>query len=737
MSRDNEKWEVRILQRESNDSGTSVGELTFSGEEPLTFEWEETRREAVWCGSASKLTIVSPGDRTYEGLYTVEPGAIKMQAWRNGRLYWEGLLDPEFYEEPYAYLKDYEVTLTFTDLGILDRFEYNLIGIQTAYDIVRNALDRAGLTLEIDQSMISTLNGNRPLRLEEVKVMSGNFCDEDGEWMSCKNAIAGIMQPLSLKLQQRGGTLWVYDLNGLYERADREAVRWASNDQRLSAATVANRVKVTLSVYGESTLLDGELKLVSSIDRTAVDFSGNRTGVSSYLPQAMEVLPENTPGNISFTMHYGDAVHLVGVSKIGPKCKAFHIQPFFGGQEMTGVAWYFRSGGWVHNALTDNKPGDKNWDLIMRSERVYVPENPHGERYLLRLDMEMLVDARYNPFEQPGDDLWGENYDKLDSWTSHLMVPAILNLCDADGNVLMHYDNTHAAKRLGTSGEGYDGLLNMAGKWNAGKSELQRMMDGQEHNPNYSMTDLCAFWLEWYDPERKYSGALGGWKKNRHNIGVPAAGVNEVIKNIASGEYIAYPPKGGYLEIHIVSGLWGYDGVTRFDHREFGKTPKWDKDDGYGRLEWVLYKAPRLCVVSADPPYGEVETNDVSYTGVIDERAKEGIDLDTICGTVPEGMPCSRAALMDATGRNLGPLTRAGRTAVMEQLLIGTVYSQYAKRRTRLSGSADCVKGAMTVLTEAMQPGKVFLVTSNIEDAKEGITELSMTELRPDEYTDN
>ena len=74
-------------------------------------------QEDAVCGSVATLTVVSPEDRTYEDLYSVEPGMIRMDVYKDDVLYWSGCLDPEFYEEPYSREKNYDVKFTFSDFG--------------------------------------------------------------------------------------------------------------------------------------------------------------------------------------------------------------------------------------------------------------------------------------------------------------------------------------------------------------------------------------------------------------------------------------------------------------------------------------------------------------------------------------------------------------------------------------------------------------------------------------------
>ena len=155
-STNNVKWEVQIWQ-EAAAAFANIGLLRFPYDEPLTIEWGATSKEDVVCGSMATLTILSPGDRTYEDLYSIATGSIRLDIYRNDAIYWSGTLDPEFYEEPYAEYDEYEVSLTFSDFGVIDRYKYDLSGLQTLEDILLYALEKSAINYtSISQSYIST-----------------------------------------------------------------------------------------------------------------------------------------------------------------------------------------------------------------------------------------------------------------------------------------------------------------------------------------------------------------------------------------------------------------------------------------------------------------------------------------------------------------------------------------------------------------------------------------------------
>ena len=88
-----------------------------------------------------------------------------------------------------------------------------------------------------------------------------------------------------------------------------------------------------------------------------------------------------------------------------------------------------------------------------------------------------------------------------------------------------------------------------------------------------------------------------------------------------------------------------------------------------------------------------------------------------------------------STGEQILNLFRAGRTDQAERLLIGTLYSQYAERKTKLSGTAVLDTDGLGLLTEGAQPSdKKFIALSEVQNIGDGNNEIECVELRPDEY---
>lgn len=740
-SRDGIAWRAE-LQQEAAAPFERVGELEFPAEEPLVIEWQRADKEAPVQGSAATLRVISPGDRTFADLYGVEPGRVRLNVYRTGSLYWSGLLDPEFYEEPYERLDGYEVTLTFTDFGILDRLPYGLTGLRTLREVVEHAVQSAGILLQgdmsaaIDAGLVTTClaPSGESIVGGKLSVRSDNFIDEEGEPATLREAVEGILQPLGIRMVQREGRVWLYDLNGLYNSGTEREIAWDGDSQTLGTDKAVNRVRITFSPYAEPAALSGELAYGGKYNVNYYNFSNNAPAVSEgygefysyYADYAPETTSTTSGDAADFTIFLHDRAE--GLAAIGEGCKYFHIQPGTGSApECSGVAYAFRTGG--HGNIKSGLPA---WKLhngiprasldgtpaVLATRRAFIPKTAGDSCYYLRLTLEMLLDARYNPFSGSENDNEPDNDRIFRTRCNYIFIPARVTLYSDSGTALYHYKNSHIASsaRLGR-------LSAARGEWVAGADT----------------GNSC--WLEYYDPE-DYEGGTGirGWRGNRHCIGRPDYHADfrmyDSFKKMGDGEYIPYPPQGGWIEVQVLSGLFGYD---HGDHERmnFGDPASlWDRAGYADRVRWLLYKAPVLEVLTNGAVAQEpVESGDIEYSGTINAAAKDDLDIETICGTTQyETALTARGHYIEtATGLQARRFSRAGIEGQPEKLLLGTLHSQYAGRMTTLSGEA-LIRGGLHAYTERNQPGKRFVLKSDVQNLITGCTEAEYCEFRPDEY---
>lgn len=765
-SKDGVSWRCDILQE--SDVAFKIGQLSVPSKEPLLIEWNRTDKNEVICGSTATLVIVSPGDRTYADLYTIRPGDIRLDVYREGSLFWSGCLDTEFYQEPFESDSGYDVSLTFSDFGVLDRIPYDLEGMRTLDDLVKRAIVVSGINVSyVDSSLISTsFPDGMPMSLASLSIASANFYDEENQASTWWDVLEGILQPLALRIIQKTGKVYVYDINALYSTAPKY-VEWVGDSSTLGTDNVYNNVTVTFSPYSKARLSDSDLEYPDIYGPEWTNLTSERSGVRYYnrpVPAGMaspecysfyvDYDSDHKHGSdwdyslIGFSIFLADQAKKVsGVKEIGTSNRAFKILPMLGGQERSGIAAGFRTGhfsvahGGTFQKLID--PADHGQSLAFSTERTYITPLSSDERsgYFLRIRLDMLFDPRYNPEESPGDGNEGGNYDMVKSYCQFAFVPVAIVVYDNDGNALWHYSNRWLVDNgqpgnsvSATAEDAYTGLWG----WKAGEASWGEA------------------WLSWYDPDDLVEGTgVLGWQANRQNIGKPWTTGNRVskrkyhyvdknggatrdfwmfdsFKRLPDGQYIPYPPEGGYLEVRVYNGVWACDDTERFAVDGSGK---FNKNGLYKKTRWTLYGLPEVSVVRNTLILDDADSEDVEYSGELNKYAREPLDIETVCGTTDQFCPAAMGIYKKTSdGSSIRTLTRGGVTDHPEQLLIGTLYSQYADRKTSLSGDMAIDPEGLSVYVDRAVKNTRFMMLSEVADVKFDSSETTLVEVRPDEY---
>lgn len=702
LSENNVRWRVDILQ-EGYGSTVPIN-LVFPADSPLEISWEsDDKVNPIQC-SAVTLKLLSENDREFIDLYTVEVGAILLNVYRDGNLYWSGTLDTELYEEPYAYAEDYEVTLTFADLACLDRFSWSATGFLSINDMIVLCLDKAGITYTEIVKYISTKRDYnfvaKNIALDKENLLQSNFYDEEGEAMTCMEVLKAILQPFALRIIQKAGKIIIYDINALFESLNKKYIYWKYDDSQLSCDKVFNNVQVTFSPYADAKILIGDIEQNDGL----TDESGGLLFSMSYEKNSYG-LASDLDG---FRLHYG--TDWKSDLTLSNGARFFQISPIHSGNEETGVIVSLRSG--LGSIKTDgatrqlfNAPkdcgtiakGNVNTRTIIKCPPVYLGYTSVSRtKYKLKLNLDLLWDVRYNPFEEAGDNnesgLWGN----MNDWCNFAYIPIKLTLRSPEGVALYHYENYKVMESSSYEHKGSEC------HWVAGEG-------------NWGQAYLC-----YYDSSnRKNKTGLGGWAKNKQIIGYYRGNLPERWQTIGDGEFIDLPMCGGYLELEIGEGL------HQFDYkREVKDIYKWTR--------WVAYKNPSITLCKRN--YIEVDTKDIVDSAWINKAAKEGFDIDTIVGvtTAVYGSPNAKGQIFDEDYNILQEFERAGVTDRLERLLIGTVYSQYAGRKNILSGTADLLP-EFCILGDNSMDG-TFLLQNEVQDCISDTSEISAVEIAEDNY---
>lgn len=743
-------WRAEIWQ-EADAEFETVGNLEFDADEPLVIEWSNKSKEEVICGATATLKIISPGDRTFEDLYSIDVGRVRLDVYRNNALYWSGCIDTEFYEEPYEQLNGYTVSLSFTDFGVLDRLKYDLANMQTLYGIISNCIGRSGIYCGgIDDSLISTslTPTGGALSLTDIKVRSDNFYDEDGEASTLAEVIEGILQPLALRMVQRSGKVYIYDINGLYTKAVRKKIVWDGNSQTMGVDVVYNNAKITWNTYAQSGNLSpescwGDIETDATLMSLNNLSGGSKNGAQYFSYHYSTTLSDWIDAtDCGFTLWVAtDGVN----AELGSNVRFFKIVPQYDGTESEGIAIYWKSvrgikvgtsSNWSANFESRGHgesgiPGGANpgaleniGDLLFKSSPVWIPPVDDAGRLTLRIAVDMLLDPRFNPFES-ADNLMKyveqkDWYDQFGAYGNFIYVPVTIKFQPDGSDTVYVWTNQSIVKQAVSNP--VTTLNGTYGNWVIYKGD---------DSPN-AWGYLC-----YYDAKDHVdtSGVLG-WKKNRPAINPHKQATISILTNAEDGQYIPYPNYGGgggKLWVEVRNEGWEIvNEGTDLEKAENGPKSLW------GKISWVLMKLPEIEIMNSSQFDKTIDTDDVEYNAEINSAAKEPIELDTICGTSAEGVPTARGAYFNAaTGKQITELTRAGRTTQAEDLLIGTLYSQFAQRRTTLSGEAQLMYDPIAVYKEDNQDGKLFMIAEDVQDARMDCSDAVYVEIRPDEYKRN
>lgn len=271
LSHSDVRWKVQIFQV-AEEAFPEVGELRFDAEEPLVVEWEDVKKQGTVQGSTLTLQLDSPSDREYVHLYTISPRGVQVRVFRQKVLWWVGVMDSELYEEPYERENHYTVTLTFSDFAIADRLLLDQTGTVTLQELLSSLFKRGALyTTEgdamqeveeefldrLDTSLISTTlpeEEEATLTPQRVAVSVSSFKEDEEEPETLRGALEKVMQPLGLRLVQKAGKLWLYDLHGLYLYGQRRPVTWNGAEQTLSVDSVIPAVSIKFKPEDEDAI---------------------------------------------------------------------------------------------------------------------------------------------------------------------------------------------------------------------------------------------------------------------------------------------------------------------------------------------------------------------------------------------------------------------------------------------------------------------------------------------------
>lgn len=741
---------VKVEIYDANYSGSTptVGELSFPAEEPVVIEWSSDKTDTI-IGSTCSVTIISPGDRSYLDLYTAEAGRYWLKLYRKSASYysliWAGSLDTEFYEEPYSRLKDYDVRLTFSDFGLLKRRTFDLPeGNQRIIDIVESALDccTPNATYSLDSRFISSYclkSSTLSTILDNLQVQTANFIDEDGETNSWYDVLEAVLKPLALRIEQRGGKIWLYDINALLSGngatgtvngyghqsglsvvnpQSSEEVYWTGDDSTLSVDETFNKVRVTFSPYAGSKLFDAGKCDFSPVGDYYTMYNGDNQSVGQGRYDSFEIAMAPSSTSVCGIAECNRTKFKIKSIVDGNDCQGVvgYIQPLnYDGNQVLPSDNTINDGGSV--GTQPSQPTKMGGSLLYRTNRFPLVQSD-GKRYM-RITIPMLLDGRYNPFADETEYNTLHDYFKHRGNAIYMRVDVKVYDSQTGGNLLKYYQNWPFM----TTGKATTRII-----WESSYG----WKDASTSQTVPSLTEWCKF-----DNDKLHHtdcGTLGSLNNNHEAFNTSRNCTNLFVD--MEGMHVPFPTNvdgSVWCEIAVYDELYIYDEDDTFNSNlaigGYGGSV-------YGQIKWWLIGFPTVEVVRWEhEQFQDYDVDDIEESGYINTLAKEELNVDTICGTIDE--PAARGAYLVAN-RNVLKMQRANRLTSVEQLLIGTIYSQYATRHLKLEGSVRTVapySGPLLFTDANIESSKKFLITNETFNVIDCESEATLVEVSPDNYT--
>ena len=647
----------------------------------IIIEWSRQEKLKPIRSSAATLQILCQSDRQFVDLYTVAVKTVRLNVYRSGVLYWSGTIDTELYEEPYYTSKGYVVSLTFSDFAVLDRIRWNESGFKTLNQVLDICINSMGIKYSSVVKHISTkLNSYDSNDIfESLSLLSDNFYNEDGEADTLRDVLEYLLTPFTAHIQQKNGTIHIYDINQIMTE-DPVLVKWVRRDSLFGVDKVYNNAKITFSAYEQVDIM--------SVEMDEDDYATPEGGVL--------VKTDHNDSAEGFRISLDTTKDNVFEIQPGTGAEYFCINPIYSGNNDRGVAYCCSP----HNIQYLNKATScMSGTTHVKGELFRVKQKPYlgyvsyrRADYKLKLLLNFLFDVRYNPFESSALGNEEGNYKRLTDWCNFAYVPIMLTLRDANGKALYHYCNSNVMKS-----DRYD----LKGNWIPGEG-------------SWGDCYLC-----YYDESnRKSATGLGGWSTNRQIIGYYRGGLPQGITKRGEGEYIDLPPTAGWLDVRVGVGIY------QFDYKR-------EEKDIYSRTRWVLYKSFNIELVDK---YGNALTlKDQIHTAWIEKEAEEAYEIETHLGTMHKASPAARGVVFRSNSNEIvKDVYRNGYTAGLEQLAIGTIYSQFGSRKNQFTGTVELLP-EFTICSENNTPGK-YMLTSEMQNLSAATSDINMVEIESDNY---
>lgn len=234
--RDGRRYVLHILHK-----GDAPLETMRLGSSPIVISRDVERMGGVVV-SRAVVNALSSRDGLFRSLYKMPEGSVKLIVWCDGEIYWIGALDPENYEEDYNRRHNYMVELTFSDFGYAKRLRHKFSGMRSVKSWIKLfslkvfAQGRYDVGIEVlpfsrfdewfkDRSSWAVYSSGDewemdfPYKLVDAGMISSRvFYDEEDNSLTIYDSLDRMLKSLGLILEQKNGSLYLYDLDFILSR---------------------------------------------------------------------------------------------------------------------------------------------------------------------------------------------------------------------------------------------------------------------------------------------------------------------------------------------------------------------------------------------------------------------------------------------------------------------------------------------------------------------------------------
>lgn len=729
--------------------GFNTAKAQYPVASDITVSATRYNAEGVYIGTVSSTIYAGETETTLfaiEGVNTLSDlqiegssiDAIYRYHTTDTLLYWAGTLDPELFEEPYAYNNRYVTELSFVDLAPLDYVYWGAKGLMSIRTIVEKCVESAKfLHAKPFFEMIATQTSDQESAFA-CTVQAENFYDDDGEPMTMREVLEEVLRPFAVRLIQKDGIMVLFDLHSLHGVAP-ATISWYGTDSTVEADRVYNDVTVKFSPYQDETILE------AAIDEDEALNEGDDGVISQlvygYTDPTIGV-GGSTDGDVTafeaFTLLLKQAPVELKNLKVKTGACVYRVQPKYSGEKESGIIWSFsvsypsRQGQqWPFYgntnapfcAMGNNYKGlypEYSVTPIIETSGIYISSDAPDAKILVTV--EAMYDARYNWFEA-ADAYKTKNPLKTYDYTGNrsyiqdkdmCLIPVVITVRDDAGNPIYRYSNN--SRRIG-----FDP---------SNPTQTDEEVGWYKIKPDEDIYARPA-WFAYYGEDIEGKGIMSdGWKKNSRLLYSNTTSIPITISSKNNGEYLPMPPESGYLVVEVCAGhlFMTYAGneLTTLNNAVGPTDPVYTE-----KARTVAYKSIEIKIV---PEYGadKVEATDIEDIAWLNKSARENLSISTIVGTPNKKMPAAKGALRLPSGAQVDSFTRGDHVGRLEKLLIGTAYSQYAERKNVLQGTADMLLGFYPLIDQSIDGRYVLL--SEVQNVEKGTSNIRAAEFNADEY---